>query len=775
MRNLRAGLYERFHERARFELNMPVLLYSAAVRFVIVLPFLLGPAVALAGQAGPGLKGVVVDASGAPIGGATVTPAGGEAVRTGEDGTFQLTVTSTPAVLHASAPGFAATDSTVSDPSTTVRMVLQPAPLEDKVLVTASRGVERLGTAGSTTAVSSAELLNSGAGALDDALRGTPGFSLFRRSTSRVANPTTQGVTLRGVSGSGASRTLVLADGIPLNDPFGTWVYWNRIPQAAVERVEVVRGGTGDLYGADALGGVVQLLTFTPGQTRLRFIAEGGSQDTGRASGYGGFQRGKWFLDGAGEVVRTEGAIVVAEESRGPVDIPADSDYQSGYVGGGYNAGTWHAGLRVSMYAEDRSNGTPLQINTTDWTQVSGEAGGGLGGGAWLAHASGGTQDYFQTFSQISTAPGSPPQPRALERLTRDQRAPTTFYTGSGQWTRAWGSVVALFAGEGRYTNSTVEEFEYSQAGVPTGPVFLGGKETFGSVFTRVSFAPVDDVTIVAGARGDFWRSTPHNRDTPPGALLPEHSANFLSPRASVGWRVSDMVSIQGAVYRAHRTPSLNELHRGFFVGAIFTQPNPLLDPETLTGFDGGVLFTRSGVSARVTAFANRVENAITNVTIGTNLRQRQNTDTVRATGVEVEVDLRPHPRWAVGGLFVATSARFDESPEQPEIEGNRVPQVPPFQVGGSVSYVDPRGFTASLQARAFGPVFDDDLNLNELEKYGVVDFTVSQQVVRGLTAFFAAENVFDKEYSVSLTTTPPLRTVGWPRSLRAGIRLFLP
>ena len=67
---------------------------------------------------------------------------------------------------------------------------------------------------------------------LDDQLRSVPGFSLFRRTSSRVANPTTQGVTLRGMSASGASRTLVLADGVPLNDPFGAWVYWDRVPVA---------------------------------------------------------------------------------------------------------------------------------------------------------------------------------------------------------------------------------------------------------------------------------------------------------------------------------------------------------------------------------------------------------------------------------------------------------------------------------------------------------------------------------------------------------------
>ena len=165
-----------------------------------------------------------------------------------------------------------------------MQVVLRPVNFADSVVVTATRGAERLPSAASSTVLTSAELSNMAAGALDDALRSTPGFTLFRRSSSRVANPTTQGVTLRGVSGSGASRTLVLADGVPLNDPFGSWVYWNRIPLAAVDRVEVVRGATGDLYGAGALGGVVQLLTVQPSRTRARATFDGGSHDTFRGS-----------------------------------------------------------------------------------------------------------------------------------------------------------------------------------------------------------------------------------------------------------------------------------------------------------------------------------------------------------------------------------------------------------------------------------------------------------------------------------------------------------
>jgi outer membrane receptor protein involved in Fe transport len=88
------------------------------------------------------------------------------------------------------------------------------------------------------------------------------------------------------------------------------------------------------------------------------------------------------------------------------------------------------------------------------------------------------------------------------------------------------------------------------------------------------------------------------------------------------------------------------------------------------------------------------------------------------------------------------------------------------------LTYIDPRGFTAAVQARAFGPQFDDDLNQLELERYGVVDLSASQELLRGVTVFVAVENLFDKDYDVGRT---PLRTVGWPRSVRAGARLFLP
>jgi len=210
-------------------------------------------------------QGSVTDISGGIIPDAEVvaTTADGRKVTVRSDAGGNFNAGALAATVRVTSEGFEPAEVKVSG-SEPVYVVLRPLNFADSVVVTATRGAERLPSAASATVITSAQLNNMAAGSMDDVLRSTPGFTLFRRTSSRMSNPTTQGVTLRGVSGSGASRTLVLADGVPLNDPFGSWVYWNRIPQAAVDRVEVVRGATGDLYGAGSLGGVVQLLTVQP-------------------------------------------------------------------------------------------------------------------------------------------------------------------------------------------------------------------------------------------------------------------------------------------------------------------------------------------------------------------------------------------------------------------------------------------------------------------------------------------------------------------------------
>jgi outer membrane receptor protein involved in Fe transport len=709
------------------------------------------------------VSGSVIDVSGAPIPNAliAVTAKDGSTSELRADANGHFVLPASSVRIFVTSTGLEPVEMAVPPDGGPMHVVMRPANFADTIVVTATRSEERLPTAASATVVTAAELNNMAAGALDDALRYTPGFTLFRRSSSRVANPTTQGVTLRGVSGSGASRTLVLADGVPLNDPFGSWVYWNRIPQAAVDRVEVVRGATGDLYGAGALGGVVQVLTVQPDRTRVRATLDGGSRGTVRGSLFAAAERNGWAGLGAYEGVETDGAYIVAPEVRGTVDVRADSDYQTGFFGAGRRTSEWHAWVRGAAYAEDRGNGTPVTVNSTDWSQVSVNAGGIVGRGALQLQFAGNSQDYYQTFSAVAAN-------RLSERLTTKQTTDTTHRLFNGQWTRGFARMTIVAGGEFHKTDSTVTEFRYSVTNVESGPFPAGGTETLRALFARATVMATDSLSFEVGGRGDWWKSEP--TDT----TLAVKSVDFFSPRASVSWR-QGRYSVQGAVYRASRTPSLNELHRGFRAGNVVTNPNPLLNPETLTGAEGGVLMSSRKVSLRATAFFNSLKGAIANITLTQTpaqiTRQRQNSDKIRARGLEVEADARLTPALSVNAQLVFTSSHFLGSVAAPAVEGNTVTQVPSVQGGFTVTWADPRWLTAALQMRASGRQFDDDLNTPAfiLKKYAVWDAQVSRAVVRGVTAFLALENITDSEFDVART---PVRNIGWPRTARAGVRV---
>ena len=269
----------------------------------------------------PPLSGVVTDPTGAVVAGAVVTvtvrrrPARKCSPPPTARGPRACPAGQQTVGVRVTAPGFASTERAVTLPADVGAFELRPQGIAESVTVSADSATARLSVESSVTSIDRSAIAAAPAMRLDDQLRLVPGFSLFRRTTSAVANPTTQGVTLRGLSASGASRTLVVADDVPLNDPFGAWVYWNRVPVLALQRVDVIRGASGDIHGNDALGGVIRLTTRT--SHGAEGWLDGGSLGTVRGVR---LRRGlAQRVDGraAVESMKTDGFIVVAPESRG--------------------------------------------------------------------------------------------------------------------------------------------------------------------------------------------------------------------------------------------------------------------------------------------------------------------------------------------------------------------------------------------------------------------------------------------------------------------------
>jgi outer membrane receptor protein involved in Fe transport len=628
--------------------------------------------------------------------------------------------------------------------SLTLRVTaLEPPRIAESVTVVGS--APAIAAPSAVTVLGGEELALTPSITVDDALRSVPGFSLFRRSSSRVANPTTQGVTLRGLAASGSSRALVLADDVPLNDPVGGWIYWNRLPFVALQEVAVARGAAGDLHGADALAGVVTLRSAQ--NSGLRLLVDGGTDSTARVSGFAGRRDTGVSLFGGAEGFTTDGFVITAPESRGAIDIAANSRHGSVHGAAGFQWGAAGATVRASHFGESRGNGTPVQRNSTRVTQLSGRATGSSG---WSARAHALTQRYEQTFSAV--APG-----RASERQTSEQDVGAYALGGAADWAWSDGRRAVSVAASGRFVDAELEEVSFDLAGTRQPAQLTTPQQAKLSAAVQGSVQR-PGLSFGGGVRAELWRSE----------FAEANRHVFVSPRLWTVYAAGDGLSLRLAFQSGHRGPTINELYRPFRVGSVVTRANPLLSPERARGLEGGASWHRPNLTVRALAFWSRVDDAIVNVTLsaaaGTIVRQRQNAARIRAAGVELEAEVRLSSSLVLTGASSFTDSVFTAGP----LDGLRVPQVPRghHSLGGRGSF---GALRLSGEWRHIGRQFDDDRNLFALDRSSMFDVRAGWMLRKGLELFGAVENVLDEEQDVGRT---PLRTIGLPRTSRAGVRL---
>lgn len=741
-----------------------------------------------AAQSGPGreIRGIVQDVSHAAVSGATITVRQSDSRRSatsGADGTFILPdVNSGQIDLIISANGFAADHRSISAGSSDANLVivLQPETVNTEVNVTASRTALPLAeTPASVTVLSAEQIRTSGALAVDDVLRQVAGFDLFRRNSSRTSNPTTQGVSLRGIGSSGASRALVLLDGVPVTDPFGGWMNWSQLPRAAVESIEMLHGGASDLYGGEALSGVVQLLTKTPEATDADLDLSYGNESTPNASGYLGHAFGNWLTSAAGEYFRTDGYIPVEAAQRGLVDNAANSLHRNGEAQVqrqlSQRSRVFARGL---AYDDSRHNGTIIEINRTRaWQTAVGLDWSGAADDLLQVRGYGGTEDYHQTFATVAAN-------RNSETLARVQQVPSRQWGMSAEYSRPLGAQQSLLAGV-EFTHITGEsDDEIFTAANPSSLVNAGGVDRSTGVFVE-DIAHITQRWLVTGSlRFDNWQTVSGSSRTT--ALpsqqssltsFPDRSENAVNPKLATHFQINDRVAVRASVYRSFRSPTLNELYRSFRLGNILTLANQQLRAERLTGWEIGP--TEKLLSGKLnmaqTFFWADVNRPIASVTQSTTAalvtRQRQNLGSTRARGIEASADWLAMKWIDVSAQYQFVDALVTSFPADQRLVGLRVPEVPRNEFTFQARYSNPRILTLALQARSSSSVFDDDQNTLVLDSYFKMDAFVSRRINSFMDLYAAGENLLNQHYMVART---PVITLGSPLVARGGIQLHL-
>ena len=780
---------------------MPSLQYIAAVRHTIFLLLCLALAVpSVAGAQSP-LSGVVTDESGGVISNASVI------VRTAS-GVEHQTVTSSEGRFTVNAPvngnaelvvravGFSEWKRPLGPGP--IEVVLSAAGITDAITVTPTRVEQRLGdTPASVSVVTRETIQYSPAFVADDVLRLVPTFSLFRRTSSLSSHPTTQGVSLRGVGPSGVSRSLVLVDGVPFNDPFGGWVYWTRVPLDAVDRIEVVDGSTSSVYGNYALGGVINVVSARPKPRTIELRTQFGNNQTRKGDFFASDVFGKLGVSLEGSFFGTNGFPIVVEQERGPVDTKATADYENLNLKLDYGANeNINVFLRGGYFHEDRDNakvstfdGSPEE-NQTLWKTLSGGIRMILPDQSDLQVRAFADWETFN--SNFLAVPNL--ATRAIGRMSLLQRVPTHGAGGMLQWSKPIQARHIITAGvDGRRVDGASHEQALDTV---TGQNVVtlresGGTQTSTGAYVQGQFWPISNFSFTVGGRVDRWRNYDARNlettvatglPTANNALLPERDDTVFSPRGAVLYHVNDMITAWGSVGSGFRAPTLNELYRQFRVGAILTLANPDLGPERLVGGEAGVnVAVTRDLTARTTWFDNRVKNPISNVTRLdlVNTRQRQNLGRTRIRGVQTDVEYRLSEQWRASAGYMYNQAKVTEyspNPAQPDLVGNYLPQVPKHRGSVSLTYANPRIISASVSALFYGRQFDDDLNTATvpgeteagLPGYGTLEFMISRALGRHADIFFGVQNAFDETYYVGLAPT----TIGSPRLVNGGIRV---
>jgi len=636
----------------------------------------------------------------------------------------------------------------------------------EEVVVTATRTEKSLANVpGSVSVITQEDLAKQNIKTVDEALRVTPGIYAKRIKGMMDSTPT---VNVRGFKGD--QYTLVLVDGIPVNDAYTGGIEWGSLPITNIDRIEVVRGPASALYGGNAMGGVINIITKVPEKLEMAASGGYGSNNTYRYRLTGGHLLWNRFTLQAGyEEEGTDGwattpALRTITAGNGNVSGGYSMDDQYGnptkwVVGDKGDNGAFHRGYNFKAgYKLSETGGVTFSLLSGRHEYDYGEPHtymGTFGSTTTYAEAGPNRRARFQPNDFIQDT-GIGRNDTDIYGLTfKESFGPVTlralggYVTGDDRYTLETGSGLANYensrgslkitendtwfgeiSGDVRIAkshlltmgvsyradSSDTDDFNvpfyrsYSDRGDSI--FYSGGKSSNWGFFLQDEWRVLDPLTLYLGLRYDFWTLSDGASGVP--GKLTDYESNTeseLSPKFAAVWKALPDTTVRGSVGHAFRPPTLFDLYRTWQSGSTIYVSNPNLKPETVWGYELGVeqyLFNRY-TRLGVAGFWNDIEDMIYNRTEG-NQRLKINAGQVRTYGVELEAEQRITDWLSLWGNYTYTHARVIENVTDPESEGKKLTGIPEhmFNLGADVSY---KWAKFSLIGRYFNKIYGSSDN----------------------------------------------------------------
>ena len=641
----------------------------------------------------------------------------------------------------------------------------------DDMVVTATKTEKKIAEApGSITVIELEDMERKDIQTVDDALNSVPG--VFIKRTKGLMDSTAS-VNLRGFFGD--KYTLVLLDGQPLNDAYTGGVEWGSVSVDNIRRIEVVRGAASALYGGNAMGGVINIITKTPEEFEASASGGYGSNATSRYR----FSVGNRFMDKFSVRLGYE-----AQSTDGYVSTPVVGSVSSGTgtVAGGYamadssgESTRWVVGDKGENGAQRSNLNGKVSLSTSDTGEL-----------AFTATAGKNEYDYDAPNSYMGTF-GDSTTYAIAGTDSRYRFQPNSFisYTGIGKnetetyglsYKESWGPVDMTFQGgtvqiDDRYTlesgsgtddyydsegsmkiteneswfteirgdlhlrrahtltlgtayrtdksdtNDYDIPFYRSYDGAGDSTFYAGGKSETWSLFAQEEWRISDPFTLFAGLRYDTWKVYDGASGEPGSEIqYASNEESELSPKLALVWRALENTTIKTSVGHGFRPPTLYELYRTWTSYSTTYESNPNLSPEKVWAYDVGVdqVFFEGRTRLSLSGYYNDIEDLIYYQVSGST-KTRTNAGGARTYGIEAEASQKLCDWLTLWGNFTYTNAKITDNPTDPASEGKQVTGIPKetWNLGLDTRF----GYVkASLVGRYYSKIYNDSDNKDTAE-----------------------------------------------------------
>ncbi|MDZ7761781.1 MAG: TonB-dependent receptor [Desulfovermiculus sp.] len=627
----------------------------------------------------------------------------------------------------------------------------------DEVVVSATRSEIAAGDAPQNVSVlTSREIMDSPFDRVEDIVRQEAGIYNFRHfglQTNGIVSP----LNMRGV---GQNRVLILVDGVPQNDNFNNaiaWVAWGHIPKEAIERIEIVRGPTSALYGSEGLGGVIHIITKNPGKERETSIrGEAGTADTYKGAGFYS-QKFKNF-----------GALLAGgyEESDGFYMTDNPQSYNTKRhrdVGKVMGKATYDFGPQTNLslaslyYDHETGKGREFFYDELQLDQH------------WLNFSHQGELLELKSLVYLNRADKTAFQDKSpnFDYLLRKEEVPTDTWGADLQGSLTLSPWAKLTLGAAFKEISWDYDNIYTQSNQKEG---AKGKQRFISPFSSLDFRFLDDSFLVSlGTRYDYiktfdganWNNAKSAGKAPFDNSFDSETEDSFSPKLGLTYHLSPNTTFRASGGKGFRAPSLCEMFKVHVRqgGQYYREANPNLKPEEIWSYDFGLEhFLTENLMAKATFYQAFAQDYIGDrltaqvpISGGKTRNEyiKDNISEVDIYGTELEVQWYPRQDLSLFANYTYNISEVKEDENNPEWEGNYLPNDPRHKVHLGVNYTNPNLVDVNLLVNYYADIYLDEENTFKESDYTTVDLRISRKFMDRFTVYLNAENIFDEEYVI--------------------------